>query len=135
MGAKEFRCPGSSSQVPDGGYGIVFNKYTTQGKINYNIYIYADCSGNQRYEQGEEIETIYNESGMIYLEKEVKIKEVSLSGARPDKIEINFKPPDPEITFNGSSDPSDITITLTLKDDENKTKVIKLNIAGLIDID
>jgi prepilin-type N-terminal cleavage/methylation domain-containing protein len=127
-----------SGQIPPGGYGVVFEKYTEAGLTNYNIYIYADLNGNEKYTSGEEIETIYKKSDGIYLEKEVKIKEVRVGGSTFDKISINFKPPDPTIKIfesGGGTPYSLITITLAQEGDESKTKIITVNPVGLIDID
>lgn len=121
-------------EVPPGGYGIYFNQYTLAGKINYDVYLYADLNGNERYSRGEEIKTIYKEDQKIFLEKEVKIKQVSVNGVSPDKISINFKPPDPTVRLRSGqgTDYQNLIIILALKSDETKTKIIKANRAGLI---
>jgi len=132
MSAKEHPVTGL---VPPG-YGIHFDRISGGG--NYDIYLYADTngSGNERYTAGEELEKINKDDEGIYLEREVKIKDVVTGlSSSPDKTSINFSPPDPITKVqNGVGDNYQVvTITLALKADETKTKVIMVNIVGLID--
>ena len=119
--------------VPLGGYGIYFYKSGT----NYDVYLYADSDGDETYDSGEEVRAIYNESLEIYLESEVKIKEVKINSSQPDETSINFRPPDPfiKIKDGGGVDHQEAIITLALKADESKTKVVTVNKAGLIDVE
>ena len=123
--------------VPPGGYGVYFEKYTDDGSVNYDIYLYADSDGDETYDSGEEVRAIYNESLEIYLESEVKIKEVKINSSQPDETSINFRPPDPfiKIKDGGGVDHQEAIITLALKADESKTKVVTVNKAGLIDVE
>jgi len=118
MSLKEFQ-----GRIPSGGYGIYFSKYVRAEEINYDIYLYADTNGNEKYNRGEEIET-------LSLEREVKIKEVRADGVSADQTSINFKPPDPVIAISPGGNLT--IITLSLKADSAKTKNVIVNKAGLI---
>jgi len=114
------------------GYGIYFSKVPSGG--NYDVYLYADFSGNEQYGSGEEIETIYKEDQGIYLENGIIIKDINAEGANPDKISFNFQSPDPIVKLRTDSavDYSTVTVTLSLKNDNNITKKVIINGAGLI---
>lgn len=122
MGAAE--CPSGTNcagQIPPG-YGI----YLEQGDTFYILY--ADTSpsqGNEQYDQGDVvIEEIYFE------------KEVYIHSANPVSFSINFKPPDPTIKIRGEEqDRIEAIITIALQSDVSKTKTIKVNRAGLIEIE
>jgi prepilin-type N-terminal cleavage/methylation domain-containing protein len=127
--------PSGQEFVPVGGYGIYFDEGSPGSYI-----IYADCNENHQYTTGnvcvsdsypEHVET-------IELEKEVKINDIQKEGGgSPDKIYITFIPPDPTTYI---VPPSGVgaawcEITLALKTDLSKTKIIKINKAGLIEIE
>lgn len=118
MSLKEFQ-----GGIPSGGYGIYFSQSVRAGEINYDIYLYADTNGNEKYNGGEEIEP-------LSLEREVKIKEVRADGVSSDKTSINFKPPDPTIAISPGGNLT--IITLSLKADSTRTKNVIVNKAGLI---
>ncbi|MBZ9578330.1 prepilin-type N-terminal cleavage/methylation domain-containing protein [Patescibacteria group bacterium] len=118
--------PSGAKIVPEGGYGIYFK--TSPQKI----IIFNDCNNNQQYTPGnvcgtppdkfpEKIEDINLESG-------VRIE--NLSPSTP--LHITFKPPDPTISI---SDGDQAIITLTLEADPSKTKTIKVNKVGLVEIE
>ena len=114
MSAKEYL-----GSLPPG-YGI----YLTQGNSYYLLYADTNpAAGNEKYDGGDSIVE------KIYLEKKVYIKDVS-----PASLSINFKPPDPKIRISGTGvdETSIATITLALETDPTKTKIIKVNKAGLI---
>ena len=124
MSAKE--CPAGTvcaGQVPPG-YGIVLDKNWNTKKYR----LYADTNGNNEFFNPNDpvIE-------LIDLEREVLIKEISSTYS---SVSINFKPPDPEVTikFNTGSSVSETIITLALAADLNKIKIVKVNKAGLIEI-
>jgi type II secretory pathway pseudopilin PulG len=116
MSAKE--CPtgtGCADQVPPG-YGI----YLHQGDKNYLLY--ADTNPNQIYGGGDtDIETINFEKGIF-------IKDVG-----PANVSINFKPPDPKINITGVG--NEVLIEIALMADSTRTKTIRVNKAGLIDVE
>jgi len=111
--------------VPSGGYGIYFRN------ANDTFYlIYADTnpplSGNEQYDGGDT--TVENN---IELEKGVEISTLSPANS----LSINFKPPDPAVKIKTGMGESDETIiTLRLITDTSKTKTIKVNKAGRIEI-
>ena len=102
-------------EFPAGGYGIYFVTASS------SYILFADCDGNGEYDLGpEKIEEISLES---------KIKIFALS-SDPSPLNITFFPPDPTIIIKPSANPA----TITLKND-GKTKTVKINTAGLIEID
>lgn len=130
MSAKE--CQPCGGGVPVGGYGVYFDKSNPSSYI-----IYADTQppqGNEFYTPGDNVvETLQLESGVF-------IQNINTT---PEKVGINFKPPDPAIMIkfpNGGGNGQEITaldaiITLALTADPSKTKTIKVNKVGRIDID
>jgi len=109
MGAAEHAgCPADYKY----GYGI----YLTTSTNNQYI-LFADCDNWKDYDSGEAV------GNPIPLEAGVKIK--TLSG---DPLTITFTPPDPTITISPFA-----PATITLGND-NQTKTITLNSAGLIEI-
>lgn len=111
MSAKEL-----GGEIPAGGYGI----YLRQGDSDYLLY--ADTSpanGNEIYSGGDDIIEIIN------LEKGVKIEDVS-----PASMSINFKPPDTSVSISGGEE--EAVITISLESDPSRTRIIKVNKAGLI---
>lgn len=134
MAAKE--CDICGGIIPSGGYGIYFETTDWPTINEYTAYLYADTSisAQERYDSGDQIiET-------ISLGKEIKIKMVEDTAVSSNrkKFSINFKPPDPIVDLvkwdPGSDNPlhGDLLITISLKEDENKTKTIRINKAGLI---
>ena len=123
MSAKE--CTPPPASCPTGGvpagYGFYINKLQDD-----RYFIYAD-DGSERYEGGEEIET-------IFLEKEVYVKDLIPSSAN---FSINFKPPDPIIKIKDAAgiDKNDTTIIIALRADSSKIKSILVNKVGRIEID
>ena len=101
--------------IPNG-YGI----YLVQGSTFYTLY--ADTSPDEKYTPGADIvvET-------IYLEKGIQIYNLS-----PALVSVNFKPPNPTVKISPAS--SEATITLSSIKDVSKTKTVKVNTAGLVDI-
>lgn len=114
MSTKEFQ-----GKVP-AGYGVYL-------KQNDNYYLlYADTNpaegGNEKYDSGDDIiETIYFEKG-------VYIKNISLSS-----LSINFRPPNPIVKIDSLT--TSATIIITLESDPTKTKTIRVNNVGLIDVE
>lgn len=131
MSAREL----SSGSVPQGGYGVYFEDIVT----DYTVYLYADITSPwERYNNGGGGDEIID---TISLEKEVKVKDVKLkkpgNEISPSKVSINFEPPDPSVSLkSGVGEPFDeVEITISLKADENKIKIIKVNSVGLIYVD
>lgn len=117
-------CPECGGTEPNG-YGIYFEE-------NLDEYLlYADMNGNDFYSENDVPPDAIIE--IISLEKGVFIKNIDPA---PDKVSINFVPPDPKITmkWEGGGD-NQTTITIALEADDTKTKTIRVNTAGLIEID
>jgi len=114
MSTEEF-----DGEIPKGGYGIYLE---LSWENSYKIY--ADKNGNEEFDEKKdgEIET-------INLEKGVYIKDIS-----PSSLSINFRPPVPTVKINGK-DFTSATITISLKSDPTRIKIIKVNSAGLIDLE
>ena len=120
MGAVE--CPpgtGCHGEIPPG-YGI----YLKQGDDFYILY--AD-EGDEEYGAGDVII-----GGEIYFEKG---KGIYILSADPESFSINFRSPEPSIKIRGNElDPAEATIIIALEADASKTKTIRVNKAGLIEI-
>ena len=113
-----------SGKIPSGGYGVYFETIDSE----YNAYIYADNSGNQRFDYNSSDRQIEK----ISLEKETKIKKV---GNGSQKYSINFMPPDPVVSFyEGSAQlaQKELEIIISLRKDPNITKSVIVNKSGLI---
>jgi len=97
-----------------GGYGVNF-------QINSTSYtLFADLDDDKVFDSGEEFEEILN------LEKKVKI-----SGLSASPLNVVFLSPDPQVFVSGNFPGQ---ITLSLETNPQKTKIIKVNQAGLIAI-
>ncbi len=116
MSAKE-----TGGSVPLGGYGIHF-------RVSWETYyeLYAD-GGNYKYGG---IGDIYMET--INLEEGVYIKSVV-----PSSLSVNFMPPDPvvNIKVEAGDDKDNAIITLALKSDPTKEKIIKINKLGRVEVE
>ena len=102
-----------------GGYGVNF-------QINSTSYtLFADLNDNKVFDPGsvppEELE-------IPNLEKRVKISGLSASPL----LNVVFLPPDPQVIVSGGS--MEAQIILSLETNPAKTKIIKVNQAGLIAI-
>ena len=121
---------------PKGGYGVHFVKDSD----SYILFADCDSDGDYYYLEGpfsckeadylkgqHRNETIKE----LTLEEGIKIKELfPLSPG--NSLSITFKPPEPTVTIAGG-DETVAVITLCLKDNENITRIITVNKAGLID--
>ena len=116
-----------SGTIPPGGYGVYFEAtpWPLTPSSEYNFYIYADNSGNRRYDSGEQIEK-------ISLEKGTKIKKV---GSGSQRYSINFTPPDPGVSFYEGGiqlAQKELEIIISLKKDPSMTKSVIVNKSGLL---
>ncbi|MBZ9569597.1 prepilin-type N-terminal cleavage/methylation domain-containing protein [Patescibacteria group bacterium] len=123
MSAKE--CEECGGIVPQSGYGIYLEVASP-----YIYKLYADTDPNEFFTPGD---TIVGPP-YIELEKGVLIHDIDTP---PQKVSINFKPPDPSVKIKPDigSDLDKVTITLALEADPSNTKTIKVNKAGLIEIE
>jgi len=120
---------------PKGGYGIYFIKDSD------SYILFADCDGGNEYNSwGSYIckDADFNEGKFcdetikeLTLEEGIKIKTLSPSSLE-NSLSITFTPPDPTVNISGE-DETVAEITLCLKDNENITRTITVNKAGLID--
>lgn len=130
MSAKEIEGPTGEKIIPDGGYGLFFQ--TIPNPPYYEIILFADCNDSQQYDLGNTCGTLPNKFSEkienLNLEEGVLINSLS----PPSPLTITFKPPNPTISISGGDM---ATITLSLESDSTKTKIIKVNTAGLVDIE
>jgi len=127
MGAEKFE-----GSIPQGGYGIYLRRIPESQQKSYVLFADSSTNGNppnHKCDHGsEEIEEIFFESD------EIKIKD--LPG---NHLNIIFKPPDPTIFFTDGDgnilDLSEVSVEISLIDDEAKNKTITVNKAGLITIE
>jgi prepilin-type N-terminal cleavage/methylation domain-containing protein len=118
MSAKEF-----NGAVPPGGYGLYFDQTN-----NYYI-LYADCNADYQYNPTA---TSCNNNTAELVERvdlDTNLKIYSLS---PSPLYIVFTAPQPTVYI--PTGVSSATIILSLKDDANKNKTIKVNKNGLIEV-
>lgn len=120
-----------TSKIPKG-YGIYININGGSGS-DVSYIMYADTSGGSNpddwnfYTSADcVVRTIWiQETGVV-------IKSINTSNK---KVSINFTPPNPNINIKWLADNQDaIEITLGLKNDSSKTKIVSVNRAGLIEI-
>ena len=129
-------CPECGGKRPTG-YGIELR--TAPG--NNTIYkLYADTAEPYEFYSEEDDITIE----VIHIEKDVVIKDMIISfvgipsATNPNRVCLNFKPPDPLIAIKSTSSQTsrDIAqITLGFNSGYSGTKRITINTAGLIEID
>ncbi len=127
MSAK--KCKECGGVIP-AGYGIILDR--TWDERRYRLY--ADTKPPQGNEFYTSADTIV-EPPYIELEKGVIISDINTP---PQKVSINFKPPDPttKIKYQETGgEVNELTITLALENDSSKTKTIKVNRAGLIHVE
>ena len=112
--------------TPSGGYGIYFTESTDNRFI-----IYADTGApeGRRDPEGDE-----DFDAPIFLAEEIYISRV---GTTANKVNINFKPPDPEITmkWDVAGEADFVEIDISLRADPTRTKTITINKAGLVSIE
>jgi len=112
MATQEFQ-----GAVP-GGYGIYFNITTSTQYI-----LFADLNGSKTYDSSnEKVQT---------LEFEKRVSIIILSPGSP--LNIFFFPPDPTVLISGNPAINSASITLNFEGGSGKT--IKVNKAGLIEIE
>ncbi len=129
MSAKEYR-----GEVPVGGYGIYFWPNPNPPPPNDRKYILFGNRDidNHTYNSGSDYEI-----EVISVEKGVKIADIKIDGNSKAKMHISFIPPDPQVWIvppEGGGG-SGAEIILALEQDLTKTKIIKVNKAGLIEIE
>jgi type II secretory pathway pseudopilin PulG len=113
---------GCSNSDYKGGYGINFKK----NEEKYTLF--ADCNNNKLFDEtnNEPKEELEFEKGVIVS---------NLSPSDNDQLTIVFVPPDPLVFINAEKDNLLATITLSLSDNLIKIRVLKINKAGMVEID
>jgi len=109
-------------------YGISFNAKPNQNNKAYILF--ADCGGNEKYEQSETKET-------IELEKGIEVCSISGSSGNQDKADLLFMPPDPFVFVDGVRKDNilgfiSLDIVICQSSDTSKTKAVSVNRAGMI---
>ena len=124
MSAKEL--PGGG--IPIGGYGVYFE---VSSEWNKRYRLYADTQPPEGNEFFTLADTIIED---IELEKGVVIQSINTP---PNKVGVNFKPPAPlvKIKYSDTDEAAGVIITLALEADLTKTRTVKVNKAGLIDVE
>jgi len=120
MSAKEF-----NGSVPLGGYGLYFDKVQL-GDTTYLIFADSDGDGLPDL-PGEEVER-------INLEKNIKFSKFFMGVTESSNAYFVFIPPDPQTCINTCTSDS-VKIIISVTDNPARTKTIKLNKAGLIEIE
>ncbi len=118
-----------------GGWGIMLSSNPSHHPEKFILFFDTDDSGK------------FNSSSELYLDgligQDVKVTDISFSGtSRPYFWAIHY-PPNPKIKLNGANNPTNAFIDsedsqeveVTLTHSGGRTKVIKLNKYGLIDVD
>lgn len=120
--------PSGAKIIPKGGYGIYLEKIGA----NYNIYIFADCSGTHIYKAGNDV------CGVSPNKFSEKVKSIQLRGGVQIKallpsspLNIVFEAPDPLVYVNGSLTTS-ASVVLSIISNPLNAEIINVNSAGLI---
>jgi len=129
MAISASECEPCGGIIPGTGYGIALD--TNWDTRRYRLY--ADTNGDNEFftPQDTIIETIDLEKGII-------IKQIGTLPDTSPQVSINFKPPDPDTKIKYlPAQPSlnEGILTLALETNLNQTKTVKINKAGLIEIE
>ena len=116
---------------PKGGYGVFFD---VSSASTYKLY--ADIDGNESYSG---VDSVIEE---IDLERNVYIKQIE-TGEPIQTISagsVNFKPPSPRVKITQINPPPEgvknrMRITLSLENDPNKERTIRVEKSGLVDLE
>ncbi len=117
MGAGEVSCNGDVTHS----FGVYFHRVT----LPDSYLIFADCNDNQHKESKEVL-------------REVKLGEgLRIQHIAPPPVALNivFVPPDPMVYINGVESGAEGTISIWLEADPTRTKTIKINSAGRIEME
>ncbi len=116
MGFQEESCPDGAAT----GFGIYFH----QVSFPESYLLFADCNNNQ-----------YKDSSDVIL-REVKLeKDVQIQSLSSSPLNIVFVPPEPATFIGGVESGVEGVITISLKSDSSKQKVLRVNTAGRIEIE
>ena len=124
-----------NGQAPAGGYGIYFNKATTD-----NSYILFSDTKDTDFSNGYAYDVADQPTDMVELKSGVKINIISITQkgiiSPFSSAYIIFTPPDPIITIGHERGNSadQLSITINLNNAPTQTKTITINKFGKIDI-
>ncbi len=126
MGAEEV-----NGDVPEGGYGIYLRRQLSPQTL---YILFADFpSGDSGDPPNKKCDFGSEEIEKIEFEEGIKIKSLE-----ENHLNIIFTPPDPSILFTDGDgnifDLAEVSIEVSLED-ESKSKTIKVNKAGLINVE
>lgn len=116
MGSQEESCPSGTAA----GFGIYFHRVS----FPESYLLFVDCNDNQ-HKDGSDV--ILRE---VKLEKGVQIQDLYSS-----PLNIVFAPPEPTTFINGVESGAEGMITISLKSDSSKQKVLRVNTAGRINVE
>lgn len=108
------------------GYGVYFK---TADSGLYRIYEEKNTNTNMWYEAA--IDTVKE---TINIEPKVVICSIKDNGASQTQLSVSFEPPNPLTYVGGVSTGHEASIVLCLSSDNTKTKTIKINNTGRIEI-
>ncbi len=111
----------ASGNFPTGGWGV----HLVNGNASYILF--ADNNGNYTYDAGEEFKT-------LNLPNKTQISAIQINGSDTSPLDIVFEPPDPTTYIDGTKNNNDAEITL-IETDSSKTKKVKVNCFGLIEVE
>jgi len=117
MGAGEVSCNGDTTHS----FGVYFHRVI----LPDSYLIFADCNDNQHKEDKEVL-------------REVKLGEgLRIQHVAPPPVALNivFVPPDPMVYINGVESGAEGTISIWLESDPTKSKTIRINSAGRIEME
>lgn len=121
-------CDECGDIIPDGGYGIYFEKGTVNGK-KYILYA-DDVIVDGKYSDGSD----HKIGEEIFLEKGVYIHNIEIDGGSTNFASINFLAPEPSINISDGASGVKLVITLALETEPTATVTVEANIAGLVEI-
>lgn len=126
--AQEMAMSGFEGETSSNGYGIYFDKSSEATAKKYIIYMNNNV--DMYYDSGVDAskETVNLESG-------VKICDIEDNGSNiSSNISISFEPPEPLTYISANYSGHEASIILCVINDESKTRTIKVNNAGRIEV-
>jgi len=138
LAAKLIQFPGDTEPIIPEAYGVYFDTSTPENRQKYLFF--ADgrtpSNANRLYDSGEDFQSTSLESGTRIERIEVCSGDCA-SWGEVTSLSIAFRPPDPEITLKDASgnlwNEARITVSLTI--DPNKTRKIRVNKWGKIEVE
>jgi type II secretory pathway pseudopilin PulG len=122
-------CDECGDIIPNGGYGIYFEKGTVNGK-KYILYA-DDVIVNGRYDDGSD----HKIGEEILLERGVYIHSIEIDENPTTIASVNFLAPEPTINISDGAIWGDkLVITLALETEPTATVTVEANTAGLVEI-